>query len=99
LQVLSSQAAHLLAGAGNSDQVKLACSQLGSQAQAALSSPPPPDTVTAARLQSGLTQLGQLSQDCTMAFTAGNTAAASRLVYEANQATTAINQVIQTVNS
>jgi hypothetical protein len=99
LQTLSNEASHLLAGAGDADQVKLACAQLGSQAQAALTSPPPPDATAAAHLQSGLTQLAQLSRDCTTAFNAGNTTAASRLVYEANQATAAINQVIQTVNA
>jgi len=99
LQTLSNEASHLLAGAGDADQVKLACAQLGSQAQAALASPPPPDAAAAAHLQSGLTQLVQLSRDCATAFNAGNTTAASRLVYEANQATAAINQVIQTVNA
>ena len=99
LQTLSSEATHLLAGAGDADQVKLACSQLGSQAQAALSSPPPPDAATAARLHSGLTQLGQLSRDCATAFATGDATAASRLIYEANQATAAINEVIQAVES
>ena len=98
LQALSSEANHLLSGAGTPEQVKLACNQLGADAQAALSSPPPPDAGTAARLQAGLTQLGQLSRDCTAAFNSGDTTAASRLVYEANQATATINEVIRTMN-
>jgi hypothetical protein len=98
LQALSSEATHLLAGAGDAAQVKLACAQLGTDAQVAQSSPPPPDATTAARLQGGLTQLQQLSRDCTTAFSGGDPTAASRLVYEATQGTAAITQVIQTVN-
>lgn len=98
LQALSSEAAHLLAGAGDANQVQAACSKLGSDAKAATSWPAPPDATTAARLKSGLKGLEQLASDCTTAFKTGNRAAASRLVYEANQASAAINQVIQAVN-
>jgi hypothetical protein len=99
LQALSGETAHLLAGAGDANQVQQTCSKIGSDARAAMSSPPPPDAAAAARLKSGLTGLEQLARDCATAFQTGNAAASSRLVYEANQALAAINQVIQTVNA
>jgi hypothetical protein len=99
LQALSSEAAHLLAGAGDANQVQQTCSKIGSDARAAISSSPPPDAATAARLKSGLTGLEQLARDCATAFKTGNAAASSRLVFEANQATAAINQVIETVKN
>lgn len=98
IQSLSDEASHLLGGAGSADQVKLACSALGSHAQAALSLPPPPDAATASQLQTGLTDLSQLARDCAAAFATGDATASSRLIYEANQGTTALSQVIQTVN-
>jgi hypothetical protein len=98
LQMLSNEASHLLAGAGSIDQEKLLCSQLGASTQAAQSAPPPPDAATAARLHTALTQLSQLARDCTAAFGGSQPAAASRLIYEANQGTAAINEVIRAVN-
>jgi hypothetical protein len=98
LQTLSSEASHLLAGAGSVDQEKTLCNQLSASTQAAQSAPPPPDAATAARLQTALTQLAQLAHDCTAAFGGSDPAAASRLVYEANQGTAAINDVIHSVN-
>jgi hypothetical protein len=98
LQALSSEASNLLAGAGSTQQVMQACVQLSASTRAALSAPPPPDAVAAARLKTGLTQLAQLAADCTTAFSSGDRTAASRLVYEANQGTAALNDVIQRVN-
>jgi hypothetical protein len=99
LEALSSEASHLLAGAGTTQQVLQICSQLASGTQAAMSAPPPPDAAAAARLKTGLTDLAQLATDCTSAFSRGDRTAASRLVYEANQGTAAINDVIHRVNS
>jgi hypothetical protein len=98
LQALSSEASNLLAGAGSTQQVMQACAQLGASTQAAMSAPPPPDPATATRLKTGLTQLAQLASDCTRAFSSGDRVAASRLVYEANQGTATINDVIHRVN-
>jgi hypothetical protein len=98
LQTVTSEASHLLAGAGSVDQEKMLCNQLATSTQTAQSLPPPPDAATAARLQMALTQFAQLGRDCTGAFNGSDPAAASRLVYEANQGTAAINDVIRMVN-
>lgn len=99
LETLSSEASHLLAGAGSVDQEKALCSQLGTSTQAAQSAPAPPDAATAARLQTALSQFAQLARDCAGAFSGADRTAASRLVFEANQSTAAINGVIHTINS